>query len=96
LERVDWVYAHLVVNHFPVILVLLGAAAGCLSLLFKGAGKSFAYTCLVLGGLSAPVAFISGSMAEDRSKPPGTWTRRSWSVTRTPARRQRGFLPEWE
>ncbi|MFQ5888865.1 MAG: hypothetical protein ACE5JR_02305 [Gemmatimonadota bacterium] len=62
----NWPYLHLVTNHFPIILAIVGAVA-------MGAGKAsgrdslmrYGAISLVLAGLTAPVVYITGRQAEE-------------------------------
>lgn len=62
----DWLHAHLVVNHFPIILAVVGS---CAALLALGTGREgiwrYAGVSGLLAGMSAPLAYITGTRAED-------------------------------
>lgn len=62
----DWIYVHLVVNHFPIVLAVLASSAAVVAALSgrEGAWRYAAVTGL-LAGLAAPVAFLTGSRAEE-------------------------------
>lgn len=57
---------HLMINHFPVILSLLGLAAITLAFITRRRGVLlYALATLTLSGLSAYPAFLSGKEAEE-------------------------------
>lgn len=62
----DWIYAHLVVNHFPIILAVLASGAALVAAVSgrEGAWRYAAVTGL-LAGIAAPVAFLTGQQAEE-------------------------------
>lgn len=58
---------HLMINHFPVILSLLGAAAAVLAFVTHRRGVLlYALATLTLAGLSSYPAFLSGGEAEEQ------------------------------
>ena len=65
----DWLYAHLIVNHFPIILAVIGSLAALVAL---GTGKEGAWRYAgitgLLAGLAAPLAYLSGTRAEDAAE----------------------------
>ena len=62
----DWLHAHLVVNHFPIILAVVASLAALVAL---GTGREGAWRYAgmtgLLAGLTAPIAYITGTRAED-------------------------------
>lgn len=62
----DWIHAHLVVNHGPVVLALTASAAAIVAAISgrEGAWRYAAITGL-LAALSAPIAFLTGQRAEE-------------------------------
>jgi uncharacterized membrane protein len=71
----NWPHLHLMVNHFPVILAVVAAAASLLGVVVRRRGVwVFAAVCLTLAGASAVPAFLSGHEAadaiEDMPRPP--------------------------
>jgi uncharacterized membrane protein len=61
----DAAYLHLVANHFPVILTIVGTVTVLLAM-FTGRRGLWIYGCatLTLAGLTAPLAFFTGRFAE--------------------------------
>ena len=67
--NLDWIHLHLMVNHLPVVLALLGAVASVIALIVKRAGVwRYAAVTMLLAGLLAPVALLSGGQAEDAAE----------------------------
>lgn len=65
----DWIHLHLMVNHFPVVLGVVGAGGAVLALLTKrDVVATYAAVTLVLAGLSAPMALLTGDQAEDEAE----------------------------
>ena len=62
----DWIYAHLVVNHFPIVLSVIASLAAVVAALSdrEGAWRYAAVTGL-LAGIAAPLAFLTGNRAEE-------------------------------
>jgi uncharacterized membrane protein len=62
----DWIYAHLVVNHFPIVLAVLASSAAAIAALSgrEGVWRYAAVTGL-LAGIAAPIAFLTGNRAEE-------------------------------
>src|SRR5437867_4287493 len=63
-----WVYLHLVTNHFPVILTLLGTGAVLVSLSWRRAAAEawrYALVTLVLATASAVPAWITGNQSHE-------------------------------
>lgn len=62
----DWPHLHLMVNHFPIVLTLLGTAAAILALLTgRRVVWLYAVATLTLAGISVGPAFITGDQAGD-------------------------------
>lgn len=65
----DPVFIHLRVNHFPIILGMVGMAGVLLALLLqKESVWKYALVTLVLAAASAPVAYYSGKGAEEKAE----------------------------
>jgi uncharacterized membrane protein len=65
----NWAYVHLLVNHFPVVLSLLGLAAVALAVLTrKRTVWLYALATLALAAISAPVATKTGDEGEDAAE----------------------------
>src|SRR5512134_974959 len=62
----DWIHAHLVVNHFPIVLSVLASLAALLAAI-SGRENAWRYAVVtgLLAGLAAPVAFLTGQRAEE-------------------------------
>ncbi|HUF90681.1 MAG TPA: hypothetical protein VMR66_11955 [Gemmatimonadota bacterium] len=65
----DWLYAHLAVNHFPIVLAVVASAATVVAAASgrEGAWRYAGVTGL-LAGLTAPIAYITGTRAEDAAE----------------------------
>lgn len=65
----DWIYAHLVVNHFPIVLSVVASAAALLAAL-SDRQSAWRFACVngLLAGLAAPVAYLSGTRAEEAAE----------------------------
>ena len=62
----DWIHAHLVVNHGPVILALAASLAAIVAALSgRESAWRYAATTGVLAAVSAPIAFLTGQRAEE-------------------------------
>jgi len=62
----DWPYLHTVVNHFPIILTVVGAAVAVFALITRKRGAwLYAVVSLTFAGLAAYPAFFSGQQAEE-------------------------------
>jgi hypothetical protein len=62
----NWPYLHLVTNHFPVILTIVGAVVALLAALLRRRGLwMYAVVTLTLAGLSVYPAFLIGKEAEE-------------------------------
>ena len=87
----DAAYLHLLVNHFPVILTIVGTGTVLLAL-FSGRRGLWIYGCatLTLAGLTAPLAFFTGRSAEHVAED-------YWYVTRDAihAHEESGELALW-
>lgn len=65
----DWVKLHLMVNHFPIILGIAGTLAGVAALFARSrAVWQYAAVTVLLAGLTAPVAYLSGVRAEETAE----------------------------
>lgn len=72
----DWVYAHLLVNHFPIVLGIVGAVFALIGLVTRRLSYwMFAMTALVIAGLTAYPAVFTGTRAEHAVE-------RSWWLVR--------------
>ena len=62
----DWIHAHLVVNHFPIVLSVLASLAALLAAI-SGRENAWRYAVVtgLLAGLAAPIAFLTGQRAEE-------------------------------
>lgn len=62
----DWIHAHLVVNHFPIVLSVMASLAALLAAI-SGRENAWRYAVVtgLLAGLAAPVAFLTGQRAEE-------------------------------
>lgn len=62
----DWIYAHLVVNHLPIVLAGLASLAA-LAAAVSGRDGAWRYAIVtgLLAGLAAPLAFLTGQQAEE-------------------------------
>lgn len=62
----DWVRLHLLLNHFPIILIVAGGIA-VLAAVFsrRQAIWRYAHVTVLLAGLTAPAAFWTGNKAEE-------------------------------
>ncbi len=68
----DWPYLHTVINHFPIILSVVGLAVLVFAFFNKSRGVwLYAVATLTLAGLSAYPAFFTGDQASDALR--GTW-----------------------
>jgi uncharacterized membrane protein len=68
----NWPYLHTLVNHFPIILNVVGLAVLLLALITNKRGVwLYAVATLTLAGLSAYPAFFTGDLASDALR--GTW-----------------------
>lgn len=72
----DWPYVHLIVSHFPTVLGVVGAAFALIALVNRRRYFwMFAMTCLLIAGIAAYPAVLTGQQAEHTME-------RSWFVTR--------------
>ena len=68
----NWPYIHTLVNHFPIILSVVGTAVLILALIVRRrAVFLYAFVTLTLAGLSAYPAFFTGDEAADAQR--HTW-----------------------
>lgn len=69
---VKWPYIHTLVNHFPIILMVVGTAVLILALIVRRRGVwLYAVATLTLAGLSVWPAFFTGDQAADAVR--NTW-----------------------
>ena len=62
----DWIHAHLVVNHGPVILAMTGSLAAIVAALSdRESAWRYASITGLLAAVSAPIAFLTGQRAEE-------------------------------
>lgn len=62
----DWIYAHLVVNHFPIILSIVASLAAVVAVVTGRDGVwRYAVVTGLLAALAAPLAYLSGGQAEE-------------------------------
>ena len=65
----NWAYFHIVINHFPIVGVIIGAALLLSGLVFKNQGISMSgLGTIVFAALTAILAFQTGRPAEDAVK----------------------------
>lgn len=65
----NWAYVHLLINHFPVVLSLLGLATVIVAFITRRRTVwLYALATLVLAAISAPVATKSGEEGEDAAE----------------------------
>lgn len=68
----NWPYLHTLINHFPIILVVMGAAAAVVAAIWHRRGVwLYALASLTFAGLSIYPAFLTGDEASDAMK--RTW-----------------------
>lgn len=62
----DWIYVHLIVNHFPIVLSVVASAAALVAAM-SGRQGAWRFACVsgLLAGLTAPLAYLSGRQAEE-------------------------------
>src|SRR5947208_4318848 len=76
----DWPYFHTIVNHFPIILSVVGCAVLLLALVTRRRGAwLYALATLTLAGLAAYPTFFSGDQAARA-------LRNTWYIERTMVR----------
>lgn len=62
----DWVYFHMVINHFPIVGVIIGTILLAAGMIFKNRGVEISGLGTVLfAALTAIVAYMSGDPAAD-------------------------------
>lgn len=62
----NWVDLHLMVNHFPIILIVAGSLAAIAALFARSPGLwRYAFITVLLAALTSPVAYVSGLQAEE-------------------------------
>ena len=87
----DWIHVHLMVNHFPVVLGVIAALGAVIALVTKSRPVwTYAAVTLVLAGLFAPVALLTGRQAEHEAE-------QAWFVTQKAihAHEERGEIAMW-
>ena len=68
----DWPYVHLLINHFPIILAVMGASAVVLALINRSRGVwLYGVASLFFMGLSAVPTTVTGDQAGDMLR--NTW-----------------------
>src|SRR3954469_5783595 len=61
----DWAHIHLLLNHFPIILVVVGAAAASLGTIWPRRGTwMHAAASLTLAGIAVVPTYFTGEPAE--------------------------------
>src|SRR5579864_6542996 len=66
-----WVYLHLITNHFPVILALLGTGAAMLSFRWRRRAReawAYALVTLMLAGISVIPVWITGNESHEAAE----------------------------
>lgn len=62
----NWPYIHTLINHFPIILTVVGSAVLLAALIWRRRGLwIYAVATLTLSGLSVYPAFLTGDQASD-------------------------------
>src|SRR4051812_46409436 len=65
-QSFDWPHIHIMINHFPVILVVMGALAAVLATLRRRRGVwLYATATLTLAALTAIPTYFTGEPAEE-------------------------------
>jgi uncharacterized membrane protein len=66
MNSIDWAYIHITINHFPIVLASLGAAAALVAVM-RGKRGPWLYTMatMTIAGLSVYPAYFSGDQADD-------------------------------
>lgn len=65
----DWAYFHIVINHFPIVGVIVGTLLLISGLVFKNEGVNLAGSgTIVFSSLTAILAYLTGSPAERTAK----------------------------
>ena len=76
----NWPYLHTLVNHFPIVLTVVGSAVLVLALITRGRGVwLYALATLTLAGLSVYPAYFTGDEASDA-------VRNTWYIVRSMVR----------
>lgn len=66
----DPAYLHILINHFPIILAVMGATAAVLSVFVRGRSTwIYATASLTIAGLFAYPTVLTGERAEDSMRP---------------------------
>jgi uncharacterized membrane protein len=72
----DWAHIHLLLNHFPIILEIMGAAAAIVAIVWPHRGTwMYAATSLTLAGVTVLPTYFTGEPAEHALNRP-------WYITR--------------
>jgi uncharacterized membrane protein len=67
----DWAHIHILINHFPVILVTIGALATILAVLVQRRGVwLYATVSLTLAGITVVPTYFTGEPADDALNDP--------------------------
>src|SRR5204863_551039 len=75
--RVNWPYIHIVINHFPIILTIVGSAVLALALVVRRRGLwLYAVATLTLAGASVYPVYFAGDKAADA-------VRTTWYIIRS-------------
>ena len=70
----NWPYIHILINHFPIVLSIVGTAVLLLALIVRQrAYWLYALATLTLAGLSIGPVYISGDQAGDAVRNANTW-----------------------
>ena len=73
----NWPYTHIVINHFPIILTIVGSAALAAALIVRRRGLwLYALATLTLAGASVYPVFFAGDKAADA-------VRTTWYIVRS-------------
>ena len=73
----NWPYIHIVINHFPIILTIVGSAVLALALVVRQRGPwLYALATLTLAGASVYPVFFAGDKAADA-------VRTTWYIVRS-------------
>lgn len=65
-EMNDPIFVHLRVNHFPIILIFVGAAAAVIAAFTKKDSVwNYALVTILLAGVTSPIAWWTGRRADD-------------------------------
>jgi hypothetical protein len=75
----DWIFAHLVVNHFPIILAVVASLAAVVAAVSGRDGAwRYAIATGLLAAVAAPIAFLTGQQGRrSPNRSPASPRRRS-------------------